>query len=100
MTSLDPTAASTPEGAEILAADRRRALQGEPPLSAGPAEDSRMVRSVKDACIAATIAGLLTLFFFFMRSDIAVGGLVLSIRPDLWLIAIGLVFAVRFLLSY
>ncbi|BDA83907.1 branched-chain amino acid ABC transporter permease [Aureimonas sp. SA4125] len=65
-----------------------------------PARDTRFVRSLKDACVAATIAGLLTLFFFFMRSDIAVGGLILSIRPDLWAIAIGLVFAGRFLLSY
>jgi branched-chain amino acid transport system permease protein len=100
MTSLDPTASATPEGAEILAADRRRALQGEPPFSPEPVRDTRLVRSLKDAGIAAAIAALLTFFFFLLRSDIAVGGLVLSIRPDLWAIAIGLVFVVRFLVSY
>jgi branched-chain amino acid transport system permease protein len=65
-----------------------------------PAKDTRLVRSIKDACIAATIAGLLTVFFFLLRTDIAVGGLVLTVRPDLWLVAIGIVFFGRLALSY
>ncbi|KQT55401.1 MULTISPECIES: high-affinity branched-chain amino acid ABC transporter permease LivM [unclassified Aureimonas] len=75
-------------------------MRGEPPFAPAPPADSRLKLSLKDGLGAALAAALLTIFFLLLRSDIAVGGLVLSVRPDLWIVAIAIVFAVRFLVSY
>jgi branched-chain amino acid transport system permease protein len=95
-----PTSSNRPEGAELESEARRDAMRGEPPFAAAPATDSRLVASLKQAGITAAIIAGLTLFFFAFRTDIAVGGLDLTTRPDLWLVWIGIAFVGRFLLSY
>ncbi|HEX2020499.1 MAG TPA: high-affinity branched-chain amino acid ABC transporter permease LivM [Aurantimonas sp.] len=94
------TLSNRPEGAELESEARRDAMRGEPPFAAPPATDSRFVASLKEAGITAAIIAGLTLFFFAFRTDIAVGGLDLTGRPDLWLVWVGIAFAGRFVLSY
>ncbi|NDV86697.1 high-affinity branched-chain amino acid ABC transporter permease LivM [Aurantimonas aggregata] len=97
---VSPTSSNHPEGAELESEARRDSMRGEPPFSEAPAKDSRLVASLKEAGITAAIIAGLTLFFFAFRTDIAVGGLSLTTRPDLWVVWIGIAFAARFLLSY
>ena len=94
------TAANRPEGAEILSEERRDAARGEPPFTEAPTGDSRLVASLKEAGITAAIIAVITLFFLAFRSDIASGGLSLTLRPELWLVWVVIAFGVRFLLSY
>jgi branched-chain amino acid transport system permease protein len=94
------TAANRPEGAEILSEERRDAARGEPPFTEAPTGDSRLVASLKEAGITAAIIAVITLFFLAFRSDIASGGLSLTLRPELWLVWVAIAFGVRFLLSY
>ncbi|MDY8109950.1 high-affinity branched-chain amino acid ABC transporter permease LivM [Fulvimarina sp. 2208YS6-2-32] len=99
-TTTPPTASNRPEGAELESEARRDAMRGEPPFTETPAEDSRLVRSLKEAGITATLVGALTIFFFVFRTDIATGGLDLTLRPGLWFAWIGVAFVGRFLLSF
>ncbi|ORE90081.1 high-affinity branched-chain amino acid ABC transporter permease LivM [Aurantimonas sp. 22II-16-19i] len=92
--------ANRPEGAERLSEDRRDAMRGEPPFVEAPTEDTRLVRSLKEAAITAALVAVLTVFFFAFSTDIAVGGLALTGNIALWLKWIAVAFAARFLLSY
>ncbi|MBO0905274.1 high-affinity branched-chain amino acid ABC transporter permease LivM [Jiella sonneratiae] len=92
--------ANRPEGAERLSEDRREAMRGEPPFVEAPAEDSRLVRALKEAGITAGLIAVLTFFFFFMKTDIAVGGLSLTVDPWTWFVAIAITFVGRFLLTF
>ena len=92
--------ANRPEGAERLSEERREAMRGEPPFVEAPTEDTRLVRALKEAGITAGLVGVLTIFFFFFRTDIAVGGLNLTIDPKSWIIAVAIAFAGRFVLTY
>jgi branched-chain amino acid transport system permease protein len=55
-TSTQPTADFRPEGAEIQAEDRARALAGEPPSVRSRPDRNLVVGSIKDAVIAAIVA--------------------------------------------
>lgn len=55
--------------------------------------------SVKDAALAALLAGVLGFYFLALRTDIAPGGLVLSTRWVLFFVAIAVVFAGRLALN-
>ncbi|MAU98628.1 MAG: branched-chain amino acid ABC transporter permease [Fulvimarina sp.] len=92
--------ANRPEGAERLSEDRRDAMRGEPPFVEAPSEDTRLVRSLKEAAITAALVAVLTVFFFAFSTDIAVGGLSLTGNVSLWLKWIAVAFVARFLLSY
>ena len=52
------------------------------------------------AAITAGLVAVLTIFFFAFRTDIAVGGLQLSLDPMLWITWVAVAFAARFALSY
>jgi len=60
---------------------------------------ARMADSVKDAAIAAFLVAVLGFFFFALRTDIGTGGLNLTYRWGLWLIAIAITFGVRLALN-
>ena len=92
--------ANRPEGAERLSEDRRDAMRGEPPFVEAPSEDTRLVRSLKEAAITAALVAVLTVFFFAFSTNIAVGGLSLTGNVSLWLKWIAVAFVARFLLSY
>ncbi|MEF2073449.1 high-affinity branched-chain amino acid ABC transporter permease LivM [Consotaella aegiceratis] len=100
MSSFDPTAEYTPEGAERQEEERRTAERGEPPFVEAAASDSRLVGSLKEAGITAAIVAAITLCFFAFRTDIGVGGLDLMMRWPLWLIWIAIAFVGRFALSF
>ena len=70
----EPTsaAANRPEGAERLSEDRRDAMRGEPPFVEAPSEDTRLVRSLKEAAITAGLVAVLTIFFFAFRTAASV----------------------------
>ncbi|WP_279478700.1 high-affinity branched-chain amino acid ABC transporter permease LivM [Aureimonas sp. SK2] len=74
-------------------------MRGEPPFAAEPTSGPSFAVALREAVITAAIVGALTLFFLLVRTDIAPGGLVLSIRWDLWFIAIAIAFGVRLVLS-
>ncbi len=93
------TPSTTPEGAQIEDETRRDAMRGEPPFAAEPTSGPSFAVALREAVITAAIVGALTLFFLLVRTDIAPGGLVLSIRWDLWFIAIAIAFGVRLVLS-
>ncbi|HEY9057655.1 MAG TPA: high-affinity branched-chain amino acid ABC transporter permease LivM [Aurantimonas sp.] len=95
-----PTATNRPEGAERLSEERRDAMRGEPPFAEAPPQDSRLVASFKEALITAAIIAGITVIFFAFRTDIASGGLDLTLRPGLWLSWVAIAFVGRFLLSY
>ncbi len=66
-------------------------------MSAGSNND--FAASLKDAALAALLAGVLGFYFLALRTDIATGGLVLSTRWVLFFIAIAIVFAGRLALN-
>lgn len=90
---------TTPEGAQIEEEMRRDAMRGVPPAAEAPPSGPSFAVALREALVTAAIVGALTLFFLLMRTDIAPGGLVLSVRWDLWFIAITLAFGVRLVLS-
>jgi len=55
-TSTQPTADFRPEGAELQAEERARALAGEPPSTPYPAGRSRLTDSLRDSVIAAVVS--------------------------------------------
>ena len=63
------------------------------------AKPGLMAESVKDAAVAALLVAVLGFFFFALRTDIATGGLELTYRWGLWLIAIAITFGVRLALN-
>jgi branched-chain amino acid transport system permease protein len=95
-----PTASNRPEGAARLSEMRRDSMRGEPPFVSEPSGKSRVVAALTEAAITAAIVAGITLFFLALRTDIEAGGLVLTLRPGLWLTWIAIAFVVRFLLSY
>ncbi|SKA36262.1 high-affinity branched-chain amino acid ABC transporter permease LivM [Consotaella salsifontis] len=100
MSSFDPTADTTPEGAERQDEERRRAAQGEPPFVEAATPESRLAGSLREAAITAGIVAAITLFFFAFRTEIAIGGLELTVRWPVWLSWIAIAFVGRFLLSF
>ncbi len=94
MTTHQPTETTTPEGAQLES--ELRASAGVPaparhPHSAG--------ESIKDALLAALLAGVLGFFFLGLRTDIAPGGLVMTTRWGLFISAIVVVFVGRLALN-
>ena len=89
----------SPEAAEITNEQRAAAMRGEPPFSTQPVKRSKIATALKESVITAAVVAGLGVFFLLLRTDIAPGGLVLSYRWDMWLIGIGLAFAIRFILS-
>ncbi|WP_420908385.1 high-affinity branched-chain amino acid ABC transporter permease LivM [Aureimonas altamirensis] len=89
----------SPEAAEITNEQRAAAMRGEPPFSTQPVKRSKIATALKESIITAAVVAGLGVFFLLLRTDIAPGGLVLSYRWDMWLIGIGLAFAIRFILS-
>ena len=83
-----------PEGAQIKREERLSA----PNL---PADDpaNSYAAALKDAAIAALLAGVLGFFFFAIRTDIATGGLEITTRWTLWFTSIAVVFAGRLAIS-
>ncbi|WP_165784456.1 high-affinity branched-chain amino acid ABC transporter permease LivM [Zhengella mangrovi] len=89
-----PTETTTPEGAQRL--DEERAAAPE----IVPAKDpNSMAESLKDAFMAALLAGVLGFFFLGLRTDIAPGGLVMTTRWGLFITAVLIVFAGRLALN-
>ncbi|PHP66153.1 branched-chain amino acid ABC transporter permease [Zhengella mangrovi] len=65
-----------------------------------PAKDpNSMAESLKDAFMAALLAGVLGFFFLGLRTDIAPGGLVMTTRWGLFITAVLIVFAGRLALN-
>src|SRR5690606_33216087 len=62
-------------------------------------EENRFAHAVRDAAIAAFLAGVLSFFFIGFRTDIAPGGLSLKMRWSAWITAIVVVFVGRLLLN-
>jgi len=62
-------------------------------------EANRFAHAVRDAAIAAFLAGVLSFFFIGFRTDIAPGGLSLKMRWSAWITAIVVVFVGRLLLN-
>ncbi len=86
-------------GAEIEDENRRDAFAGEPPFKTHPARGSRLAAALKDAAIAAALAGGLGFFFLGMRTDIRPGGLALTTRWTTLFVAVAIVFVGRLLLK-
>jgi branched-chain amino acid transport system permease protein len=89
-----PAAENRPVGAQ-----RDAESQGAAPLKVETRDPNGFMQSVKDAAMAAFLAGVLGLFFLAVRSDIAPGGLALTARWGLWFTAIAIVFAGRLALN-
>jgi branched-chain amino acid transport system permease protein len=98
-TPSQPTADYTPEGAEIQAEERARALAGEPPVVKGRPDPNRVRDSIRDAVIAAVIA--LALFGPLVGLETTPLGAGLGIIPDWRSVAIivAAVFVGRLLLN-
>ncbi|MDS1136560.1 high-affinity branched-chain amino acid ABC transporter permease LivM [Nitratireductor indicus] len=87
-----PTSDVTPVGAQAEAEAHR--------LPPAPANNPHsLAASVRDAAIAAFLAGVLGFFFIGVRTDIAPGGLDLRMRWGAWIVSILVVFAGRLLLN-
>lgn len=99
MAGIQTPTANSPEGAQIAEEARRDAMRGEPPFVNEPTSGPSFAVALREAVITAAIVGALTLFFLLVRTDIAPGGLIFSIRWDLWFVAVALAFGVRLLLS-
>jgi len=99
MSNVQPSTIQSPEGAARALENQRDAAGGEPPVAPEPEQRGRVAAAFRDALITAAIVAALTLFFFLIRSDIAPGGLALTIRPEIWLMWTAIAFAARFALS-
>ncbi|MEZ5779809.1 MAG: high-affinity branched-chain amino acid ABC transporter permease LivM [Paracoccaceae bacterium] len=65
----------------------------------GAPAESHLGTSLREALIAAGLAGVLGFFFLGLRTDIVSGGLAVTTRWGLWLTAIGIVFVARLVLN-
>jgi branched-chain amino acid transport system permease protein len=83
-----------PEGAQIKREERLSA----PNLPADDPANSYSA-AIKDAAIAALLAGVLGFYFLAIRTDIAPGGLEVTTRWTLWLASIAIVFGGRLAIS-
>ena len=92
--SIQPAATVEPVGAQAQAEDRRTGSMIPPALTS-----SSLSASVKDALLAALLAGVLGFFFLGLRTRIAPGGLDVSTRWGLLLAAMAIVFIGRILLN-
>jgi branched-chain amino acid transport system permease protein len=88
-----PASENMPVGAQA----EREQRAGVAPSS--PADGNNPAAIVKDAAIAAFLAGVLGFFFIGMTTDIAPGGLDLMFRWGAWITSIVIVFAGRLLLN-
>ncbi len=87
-----PTSDVTPVGAQAEAEAHR--------LPPAPTNNPHsLAASVRDAAMAAFLAGVLGFFFIGVRTDIAPGGLDLKMRWGAWIVSILVVFAGRLLLN-
>jgi branched-chain amino acid transport system permease protein len=84
-----------PVGAQARGEERRSAPQTAPARVGG----RNLPDALRDAALAAFLAGVLGFFFIGLRTDIAPGGLALSTRWGAWITAIVVVFAVRLALN-
>jgi branched-chain amino acid transport system permease protein len=89
-----PTATTRPEGAQAKQEERRSAQPGTARRQSGG-----IVASVKDAFLAAILAGVLGFFFLGLTTNIAPGGLAITTRWGLLFTAVAIVFAGRLLLN-
>jgi branched-chain amino acid transport system permease protein len=89
-----PASTVKPAGAQAQAEDRR-AGSLVPPAT----ESNRLAASVKDALLAAVLAGVLGFFFLGLRTRIAPGGLDVSTNWGLLVTAAAVVFGGRLLLN-
>ncbi len=81
--------------AEIDKTDAAEALRGEPPSGMARFASPQIIGAIKDAAIAAAIAGALFVFFIGQKTDLAAGGLSLRSRWGALFIALAVVFAGR-----
>jgi len=65
----------------------------------GHQEESKFAHALRDALIAAFLAGVLSFFFIGFRTDIAPGGLSVRMRWTAWITAVVIVFVGRLLLN-
>ncbi|WEX09733.1 high-affinity branched-chain amino acid ABC transporter permease LivM [Chelativorans sp. AA-79] len=84
-----------PAGAQAQA-EARRAAPRPADTAAGA---NRIAASLRDAAMAAFLAGILGFFFIGLRTDLAPGGLDIRARWGAWLTAIAVVFAGRLALN-
>jgi len=89
-----PASTQEPVGAQAQAEARRAA-----PRSTETASGNRMAASLRDAAVAAFLAGVLGFFFIGLRTDLAPGGLDIRGRWGAWLTAIVIVFVGRLALN-
>jgi len=83
-----------PAGAQAEAEARSTA-----PASTGAAASGNLAASLRDAAIAAFLAGVLGFFFIGLRTDLAPGGLDIRARWGAWLTSIAIVFVGRLALN-
>ncbi|PWW01399.1 amino acid/amide ABC transporter membrane protein 2 (HAAT family) [Hoeflea marina] len=93
-TVSQPTDDIHPEGAQLQSEQR---LSAPRPPAGG--RTISLAALIKDAAIAALIAGVLGFFFLAIRTDIAPGGLEVTTRWSLWFASIAVVFAGRLAIS-
>src|SRR5829696_1337817 len=98
--ATQPTAGTlTPEGAQAKREERAEAFRGEPPFTEVAARGSPLAIALRDAAVAALIAAALLVFFLGLDTTIVPGGLALQTHWRPLLVAVGLVFAGRLLLT-
>lgn len=93
-TVSQPTDDNHPEGAQIQSEQRLAA-----PRSPTGDRTRSLAAILKDAAIAALLAGVLGFFFLAIRTDIAPGGLEVTTRWSLWFSSILVVFIGRLAIS-
>ncbi len=94
----DKTAAAEADkapGQQILGEKRNEALRGEPPSGIARFVSAPMIGALKDASIAAGIAGALFVFFIGQKTDLVTIGLSLRSRWGAFFLAVAIVFAGR-----
>ncbi|MDN2567009.1 high-affinity branched-chain amino acid ABC transporter permease LivM [Aquibium sp. A9E412] len=89
-----PAADNRPAGAQAKAESRRAA-----PHTVPARDPHSLAESVRDAALAALLAGVLGFFFIGLRTDIAPGGLTITTRWTALVVAILVVFAGRLALN-
>lgn len=94
----DKTAAAEADkapGKQILGEKRNEALRGEPPSGIARFVSAPMIGALKDATIAAGIAGALFVFFIGQKTNLVTVGLSLHSRWGAFFLAVAIVFAGR-----
>ena len=89
-----PTSTQKPVGAQAQSEARRAA-----PHTTEAASKNRLAASLRDAALAAFLAGVLGFFLIGLRTDLAPGGLDIRARWGAWLTSIAIVFIGRLALN-